>query len=77
MAERIKAEQIARAAAQGVAIALSARSVSGDLDDLGTLGPIVMGNFPEELFEVTLERDAASGEISVKSLRPQKYAGRS
>lgn len=69
--DRIPAEQIARAAAQGVAIALSARNFSGDLE---ARGPIVMGNFPEELFQVSLERDASGGFV-VKSIQPYRSAG--
>jgi hypothetical protein len=71
--ENINAEQIARAAAQGVAIALSARE--GIDDPNFGLGPIVMGRFPEDMFEVTLERNATSGEITVKSLQPKNFTG--
>lgn len=71
--ENINAEQVARAAAQGVAIALSARQGSDDLS-LG-LRPIVMGYFPDNMFEVSLERDTASGEITVRSLQPKNFTG--
>lgn len=70
-AETIASEQLARAAAQGVAIALAARNFSGDL---GSTGPIVAGRFPRDLFEVTLERDATSGVFAVKSIRPHQSA---
>jgi hypothetical protein len=72
--ENINAEQVARAAAQGVAIALSARQESDDLN-FGLGGPIVMGYFPDNMFEVSLERDTASGEITVKSLQPKNFTG--
>lgn len=71
--ENINPEQVARAAAQGVAIALSARQRSDDLS-FG-LRPIVMGYFPDNMFEVSLERDTTSGEITVKSLQSKNFTG--
>ncbi|WP_330324577.1 hypothetical protein [Streptomyces pseudovenezuelae] len=69
--ETIASEQLAKAAAQGIAIALAAREFSGDLE---SEGPIVAGHFPKNMFEVTLERDAASGEFAVKNIQPQQSA---
>ncbi|MEU4039081.1 hypothetical protein [Streptomyces collinus] len=67
--EAIGPEQIARAAAEGVAIALAARNVPSDLE---FQGPIVAGNFPHALFEVRLERNEANGGIQVRSVEPYK-----
>ncbi|MEU2027143.1 hypothetical protein ABZ565_34205 [Streptomyces sp. NPDC016469] len=65
--EKISPDQIARAAAEGVAIALAARNIPGDIE---SRGPIVAGFFPEALFEVMLERDAATGGFQVNSIEP-------
>ncbi|WP_335935067.1 hypothetical protein [Streptomyces sp. PTD5-9] len=68
-AQRIAPEQIARAAAEGVAIALAARNISGDIE---SLRPVVAGYFPDALFEVTLERDAATGGFQVRNIEPHQ-----
>ncbi|MEU9210643.1 hypothetical protein AB0D27_22470 [Streptomyces sp. NPDC048415] len=66
-AKSIGAEQIARAAAEGVAIALAARNVAEDLE-FG--GPIVAGQFPDALFEVSLQRDEVTGAVQVRGIQP-------
>lgn len=69
--ETIAPENLAMAAAQGVAIALAAREASVDL---ASAGHIVAGRFPRDLFEVMLERDTASGVVKVKSIQPYQPA---
>jgi hypothetical protein len=68
-AEKIASQQIARAAAEGVAIALAARNFP---DDLEAGRPIVVGFFPKELYAVTLEQDVASGQFTVKNIEPHQ-----
>jgi hypothetical protein len=67
--ERIAPEHIARAAAEGVAIALAARNMPSDIE---SRGPVVAGYFPDALFEVMLERDATTGGFQVKSIEPHR-----
>ena len=61
-AEKIEAQDLAYAAAEGVAIALAARGASS------LRGPIIVG-MPAELFEVAFERSAESGRFAVAQVQ--------
>ncbi|MEV7442807.1 hypothetical protein AB0O22_16895 [Streptomyces sp. NPDC091204] len=73
-AEQILPEELARAAAEGVAIALGARNAP---DDMEPLSIIVGGTFPghgghPKLFEVTLKGDANAGGFQVEAIQPHQ-----
>ncbi|MGX2993032.1 hypothetical protein JNUCC64_01855 [Streptomyces sp. JNUCC 64] len=70
--ERIAPDQVAKAAAEGVAIALAARNFS---DDVEARGPILVGYFPDALFEVSFARDEVTGQFAVQNIQPRQFNG--
>jgi hypothetical protein len=67
---KVDAKQVARFAAQGVAIALAARTETPEFR-----GPFhIICGIPKEIFEVTLEADAAGG-FKVASVQLQRAGG--
>ncbi len=67
---KIEAKQIALAAAQGVAIALSHRKREDKAVDF-VRPPIIICGLPKFLYEAVLEADA-EGNVSVTSVTPQR-----